>query len=350
MKKDKNMKVNREELIKALTAIKPGLSSTFDRMGLQTFAFVNGHVVSYGDELSIAYPVAGLEDITGSINIDKFYELLRKLTTDEVIITHNTQKNEINVRSGKVRAGLKLLDEVAFPVLIDTIQPEDWKQLPEDFLKGLTFAIPAASKKDDLRPVMMSLNITDTGYIEATDGYCLARYELSSQMPVETMLLPVSSAKELVKYPVTHIILQQGWSHFTDGDIIFSSRVYEGSFPAFKGVIPTEGTEIHFPESMFDMIARARIFVRDRIARNETVSITVDKGVVKVRGENLDEALWFEEQAEIDYDGEPIQISVAPEVLRDIFQKTTTTSHYKYSLTFRGENWVFVSMLKMRYN
>ena len=76
------MKIKKEELLKALAAVKPGLSSKDVIEQSTSFAFMGGHVVTYNDEIAVRYPV-DLE-IEGAIRANELYSFLSKIKDKEI--------------------------------------------------------------------------------------------------------------------------------------------------------------------------------------------------------------------------------------------------------------------------
>ena len=63
------MQINRQNLQKALEIVKPGLSNKEIIEQTTSFAFIDGKVVTYNDEISICHPVEGLT-LEGAVKAD----------------------------------------------------------------------------------------------------------------------------------------------------------------------------------------------------------------------------------------------------------------------------------------
>jgi len=107
------LKINKSNLQKALEIVKPGLASKELIEQATSFAFINGCVITYNDEISISHPVDGLE-LEGAIQAEKLYSILTKLKTDEIEVTINDK--EIILQSGKSKIGLTLQSEIKLPL------------------------------------------------------------------------------------------------------------------------------------------------------------------------------------------------------------------------------------------
>ena len=76
--------MKRIDLLKALEIVKPGLASKEIIQQTTSFAFIEGRVVTFNDEISISHPVPDL-DIQGAVQADELYKFLKKTKADEII-------------------------------------------------------------------------------------------------------------------------------------------------------------------------------------------------------------------------------------------------------------------------
>jgi len=190
--------MNKTNLQTALEIVKPGLAGKEMIEQSTSFAFMEGRVVTYNDEISISHPIEGLK-INGAVQAEELYELLSKLKKDEIEIT--TKGNEIILKSGRTKAGLTLQQEIKLP-LEEIGELGKWKPLPEDFLKHIKFAMAACSR-DMSRPVLTCVHVSKDGIIEGSDSFRIARCQLKTEMPVKTFLLPASSAIQVIRVEPT---------------------------------------------------------------------------------------------------------------------------------------------------
>jgi hypothetical protein len=56
------MKIQKTNLIQALEKVRPGLSAKEAILQSTSFAFLNGCVVTYNDEISLSHPVEGCDN------------------------------------------------------------------------------------------------------------------------------------------------------------------------------------------------------------------------------------------------------------------------------------------------
>lgn len=88
-----------------------------------------------------------------------------------------------------------------------------------------------------------------------------------------------------------------------------------------------------------DIIDRALIF-----SNTDLVDILIKNKRFKVSSKN--DTGWFEEEANSKYDGNEIQFTMNPNLLKDILSVTKNAIIGDDKLKFEGEDWVFVTVLQ----
>ena len=333
--------INRIELLKALEVVKPGLANKDLIEQTTCFAFMDGNVVTYNDEISIRHPIE--IDISGAVQAGELYSLLNKLTSDEIKV--ELTDNEILLSAGRIRSGLTLYQEISLPLdELGTIQ--DWYTLPKDFIEAMSFCLFSCSK-DMSRPILTCVHINGQ-IIESCDNQRLTQFTMDSPLNGEPLLIPVSSASQLIKYKLKEAApFDNGWVHFkTDEGTVISCRVYEDNYVDLSNIINQahEGKELKLPASTSETLDRAGIFTKQDFDSDQTVSISFSDKRMKVRAEN--EVGWIEEELNLLYDDEPVQFSIHPKLLQDILKKTNEFQISDGKIKFAKDNWIHVVALR----
>jgi len=332
--------MKRQSLLKALEIVKPGLANKELISQSTSFAFIKGRVLTYNNEVSISHPVPELK-IEGAIRAEELYKLLSKLEQDEVEL--ECSESEIILKSGKVSAGLTLQSEIKLP-LEEIGEHEKWKTLPDGFIKALKFCMFSCSK-DMSRPVLTCVNVRKDGIVESTDNFRVTRYQQKEAMPTNTFLTPVSSIRELVKYPIVKIAEGRGWVHFkTEEKTLFSCRIFEDRFPDTSPILEVKGKEIVLPKSIGESLDRASVFSKQEQFLNESIKITLSDEQMKICAK-MDGA-WFEETSHIKYREDPITFSINPTFLKEIVEQAGTCILGENQVKFTGNNWEHVIALQ----
>lgn len=331
--------MQKEKLLKALEIVKPGLASKEMIEQSTSFAFMDGRVVTYNDEVSISHPVEGL-DIEGAIKAEELYGLLSKLKEDDLELKHT--KKEIVITSGKTTAGITLQLEIRLP-LEEIEEQGKWKVLPEGFIDKLQFCLFSCSR-DMSRPVLTCIHVMQDGNIESCDNLRLTHYHQEHEMPVPTFLIPQSSAQLLVKYGVDKISEGKGWIHFkTDGGTVFSCRVFQDEFPDTSKILEVEGGEITLPRDMGEIVDRAAVFSKRDYALDEEVEISIEDGQMTVSARS--DTGWIRENTKVRHKGERINFSINPRFLKEILPIIRRGILGKNKIKFVGNGWQHVIAL-----
>lgn len=330
--------MNKADLIQCLERVKPGLSNKEMIEQSTSFAFIEGRVVTYNDEISISHPVPGLGDVTGAIKADELYKLLSKLSEDDIEVS--VSGPEVILKAGRSKAGFTLQTEIKLP-LDEVPAPSKWKDVPDGFLEAIRFTSSSCSR-DMSRPVLTCLNVRDSGVVEASDNLRITNYDLGNKMPVPTFLLPVTSAKEILAYKINKICKSDGWIHFkTNEDTILSCRIFEDKFPDVSKFFDVEGDEIKLPKDLHSALDKASVFAVDGEIMSVTLTLKPKKMIVRGRSTSG----WFEEEMPARYNGKEITFTTCPKTLQDITSQTTTCILGKNVMLFAGDKWKHVVSL-----
>lgn len=331
------MNINTAELVEALAKVKPGLSTKEFIEQTTSFAFMGDRVVTYNDEISISHPINEL-NIRGAIEAEPLYALLAKITRETIRIT--VKGKELLIRAGKLKAGMQLQQEIKLP-LEEIADEKKWKKIPDAkaFIKGLEF-VSFTCSKDLTRPVLTCVNVTRRGEVQATDMFRASTYDVG-KVPVKDFLIPVAAVRALSKFKVEHIAQTPGWIHFkTKEGTEFSARTFTGDFPDVSKHLSIEGYDVVFPTTMAEMVERSLVFTKKDILLNSSVEIVIGENKAIVKGK--DACGWFEESANIEYEGESLAFLINPLFLMDIVQEkkyTSTLSEDGAVILFEAKAW-----------
>jgi DNA polymerase III sliding clamp (beta) subunit (PCNA family) len=341
------MNISKLELQKALEIVKPGLANRDIIEQATSFAFINGRVVTFNDEISISHPIKNL-DIQGAVEASKLYKFLSKIKQDEIELEVN--ESGILLKVGRAKVWLVLHSEIKLP--LDSIQRKgEWKKLPDTFIKAVGFVMTSAGR-DMSKPVLTCVHVNKVGFTEASDGHKITKYEIGEEMPVDTFLIPAQSITTVVKMKPIYIAEGSGWIHFkSETDTILSCRLFEkDTYPDIKskGIYDVQGVELVFPKACVEIIERASIFAKKDHILDEEIEVNIENKKLKVR--SISDSAWFEEYTAIRYNKDPITILIHPNLLLDALKETyeCTLSEQVDKIMFKGKNWIYVAALRAR--
>jgi DNA polymerase III sliding clamp (beta) subunit (PCNA family) len=334
------MIIKKANLQQALEIVKPGLANKEIVEQATSFAFMEGRVVTYNDEISISHKVDGL-DITGAVKADKLYPLLAKIKKEEIDL--EIVKNEIIISSGRMKAGIFLQQEITLPLDQGVAEKGKWKNLPANFTKSLEFAMGSCAK-DMSKGVLTCVHIDKRGFIEGSDIYCLAKCDLKTELPIESTLIPASSAVQVVRVNPTKVASGNGWIHFrNNAGTIISCRTWEDVYPDSAKMDMIKGARLILPK-VDDALDRAAIFSKMDHILDEEVVINISDNRFKMRATSDDG--WFEEELNMKYSGAPIELAITPYLLRGILGETKACQYTENKLKFEGEGWFYITALR----
>lgn len=325
------------KLLTALEAVKPGLDKTEGVDQSNSFTFKDGKVITYNDEISISYPLEGL-NFEGVIRSDEFYQYLKRVKKNEV--EFSIIGNELEIKSGRSKAAIPLYTEFKLP--LDEINGErDWMDLPDNFREALKMAMGATDKSSS-DPLFSSLHITDEGYVEGTNSYKFMRYKLE-ELPVSTFLIPVSTVNELLKFDVTQVAQEEGWIFFLTSDgAQIACRTFIDKYHNPDSILFDEGEKIQFPKDINDILGKAEIFSTYQGVEG-TVDVLLKKNKMIFSAQS--EAGRFSEVANMEWDKEPVKFSIIPSLFKFILSNNTEGLLKDKLIKFHGDNWVYVGLL-----
>ena len=90
------MRINREELLKALESVTPGLSPKEIQEQTNCIVFHEGQIITFNDEISCSRE-SPLGDIEGAVRAIPLLTLLSKLTEEEIQVEHSKDKSELHI-------------------------------------------------------------------------------------------------------------------------------------------------------------------------------------------------------------------------------------------------------------
>jgi len=328
--------MKRQELLTALEKVKPGLANKEFIEQATSFVFMNGRVVTYNDEISVQYPVPDL-NITGSIQAKELYTFLNKIKDEEV----DVQQTEIELvfTAGKASAGFALNNEIKLPVL-QLEQDPKWLDLPDDFLEAMRFVLFNCAGSS-INPIFNCVHIRTDGYVESCDNNRLTVYKTALKKLKTSLLIPANSVRLLLQHKVVKMNLQNSWVHFTDGQLIFSCRLYEDKYPSTGQILQMEDAKpIVLPQSLVAVLERAVVFSSTDITPQVCVQAKHARLTISTRNNTA----WFKEWVKIDSPTEFVMY-VNPEFLLDIIKNTSTAELSGFKLKFTTDKWVHVAAL-----
>ncbi|MDR1529257.1 MAG: DNA polymerase III subunit beta [Burkholderiales bacterium] len=275
-------------------------------------------------------PVSEEQAIT--VSARKFQDLLRALP-EGAQISLDTQGSKMNVQAGRSRFHLQTLPATDYPRLSTGDDQSIKISLTQKNLRALLRQVEFAMAQQDIRYYLNGmLWVIDGSTLQlvATDGHRLAW----AQLPVEgsfnhkEVILPRKTVIELSKLltdneeEIVHLEIFSNCVRFSFASIEIISKVVDGKFPDYNRVIPS-GYTCHVNIDrllLFAALQRAAILSNEKV---RGVHLVLTKNELKIICSN-NEQEEAEEQLEVVYDGDDLNIGFNITYLLDVLQRLTS--------------------------
>lgn len=261
----------------------------------------------------------------------KLQDILRALP-DKTEVTLETKENRLQGKAGKSRFSLQTLPVEDFPKFPENTESQAKITVKQKELKHLLFLVQYAMAQQDIRYYLNGLLLLmEENHLKAvaTDGHRLAFALLALETPQEKreVILPRKVVLELAKQlndsdePITVEILQNQ-IRFTFSNVILISKVVDGKFPDYNRVIPVD----HQKQIDINRLLLLQTLQRASILSNEKfrgVRLILTTGNLRIVCNNAEQE-EAEEELEVQYDGEALDIGFNVTYLLDVLNNLTS--------------------------
>ncbi|MEW9899916.1 DNA polymerase III subunit beta [Chitinivorax sp. PXF-14] len=265
------------------------------------------------------------EDFSITVSAKKLQDILRAIP-DAATVTLDHADGKLTVKAGKSRFNLQTLPAEDFPKLAPAAGGQIAFALPQKTLKHLLSQVQYSMAHQDIRYYLNGLCIVTDGRelkLVATDGHRLAlvSHELDGEVEKSDLILPRKTVLELYKQlgdsdDAVNIEIGQNQVRFTFADVVLTSKVVDGKFPDYNRVIPTRNDK----HLVIDRQLLQQALQRAAILSNEKfrgVRVVLMNGMIRILCNNSEQE-EAQEELEIDYVGEPLDIGFNITYLLDV--------------------------------
>jgi len=329
------MKIQREEFLKALESVAPGLTTRESIEQSTCFAFKDGEIFTYNDEIMCSIP-APLE-IEGAVQSQPLLKLLHKIDDENIEVY--IVKRELRIKGHKKKAGIRM--EAAILLPIETVEiPSKWKKLPAKFDNALEIVCECSSK-DDSKFVMTCVHFHPQ-WLEATDSYQMLRFDVNTKVK-EACLVKKSAIKSIIGLDMCEIAETDSWLHFrNDAKLTVSCRKFIEDFPDMGEVLDITGKKVTLPKGVKDAADKAAIFSSEDVVSNN-INVHLSGNKVSIEGSNV--VGWYRESKKIKYSGPELSFQISPKTLCDVVDRNNTCEVTKNRLRIVTDDYVYISCL-----
>ncbi len=329
--KENKMKINREEFLKELEAVLPGLSLHGIIEQSSCFVFKNKKVITYNDEIACQH--SSCLAIEGAVPAMPLINILRKLK-EEVLIAE-IRSGELILEGKKRKVGIRIEKDILLP--IDAMEvPKHWIKLPEEFGEAIAIVQECAGK-DETQFIHLHPK-----WLEACDNYQVARFKIKTGVSKST-LIRRDSLKHIISLDMTKFSKTKNWIYFKNPTgLILSCRRWIEEFPDMSKILKTKGTPTTLPKGLKDAADRAEVFSAENVEDNQ-VAISLNRNRLKIKGTGT--SGWYKETKKIKYNGQPLSFTISPKLLIELVKKHNKCQISVKRLKVDGGRFVYVTAL-----
>ncbi len=250
-----------------------------------------------------------------TVSARKLQDILRSLP-DATTVSLDSQDAKLVLRAGKSRFNLQTLPAEDFPRLAEGTGEATIVRVAQKDLKSMLQLVQYAMAQQDIRYYLNGLLILveeEKLTLVATDGHRLAHIatSLDGTNQRAEAILPRKAVLELVKLlgdteDSVELQIQQNQVRCRFGEVDLVSKVVDGKFPDFTRVIPTSDTRrfVISRTQLQQALQRASILSNEKF---RGVRWVLTSNVLRIVCTNAEQE-EAEEEIEIDYSGEPLDI------------------------------------------
>lgn len=266
---------------------------------------------------------------SGKIVLPKYIvDIVKKLPTDKIEF-ELVEQFTVSIKSGMSEFKLNGYDADDYPDLPvineDKILSVD-SRLLRSMIKKTIFAISTNESRPILTGVLLNLEKEVLKFI-STDSHRLAVKEISIDnllnINFSNIVVPGKSLSELLKIledynTYVDIIVTDNQILFKINDLLFLSRLIDGTYPNISKIIPDNGkTKIILNnEDLLNAIERAALIAKE--VKNNVVKLTILEDNLIEISSNMMETGKVKEMVKVkDIIGEPVKISFNSKFLLD---------------------------------
>ncbi len=237
-------------------------------------------------------------------------------------VSFAAESESLAIAAGRSEFSIRLISGDEFPQLAGLdVEPVE---LPSEQLAAALKQVVLAASSDDSRPILTGVLLAaQSGGLRlvATDSYRLAMRDLADASVLDegsNVLMPSRALGELnrILAQADHVSVRLGSNEasFEVGPVTLVTRLIEGDFPNYRGLIPEShpNTLTVNRDELLDALRRVKLLAREstpiKIEMSadgmELVAVTQDVGTAR-------------ESLESTYDGSPLTVAFNPQYLLD---------------------------------
>ena len=270
-------------------------------------------------------------ELEGSLTISAhtFSGIAQDLPETADIRLFTDKESQLKIKSGRSSFELYALPADDFPNLKNDL-PKTKFEIDAPVLRNLLTYVSFAMATEETRYYLCGvyLHVHDGNKLRgvATDGHRLGCVEAECPEGAEEIpgvIIPSKTVSQLLKILAGQdgtvlVTLDTRQIQFTVGDVHFTSKLIDGTYPDYTRVIPTANGKVAVTKPEFLLKATKRVS-RISSEKGRAVKFNFQDGVIIVSSSNPEKGSAVEE-VDVNYSHDPLEIGFNSRYVRDILE------------------------------
>lgn len=334
------LRVNRIELLKALQTVSPGLSPKDIIEQSSCFAFKDGEVFTFNDEIACRMNTPLSAEIEGAVQAKPLIAILDKLT--EVELNISIGKGELLVVGKRREAAIRMEAEVTLPIDAAERPGKVWTPLHKDFVEAISIVQESAGR--DRKLFALTCVHVHPKWVEAFDNSQVTRYKLKTGIK-EKCLISKKSLQQIIYLEMKEFNETETWIHFRNSTgLVISCRRFLEEYPDLNDILNFDGEPTKLPDGLEEAAEKAEIFSQENADSNQ---IRIDLKAGKMRIQGIGNSGRYKEYKKVKYSGPDISFQIPPKLLIELLKRNSECEVSADKLKVSGEKWTFVASLNV---
>ena len=273
-----------------------------------------------------------IEEGSTTINAQLIYDIIKKLHDDSKIEIISNDGKILTLRSGVSKFSLSCLPKEEFPLIESKIQGHKITTKSQNIFNLIDktkFAISNEETRYFLNGLYFSIiNENDSSMLTfvGTDGHRLAKFSISNNVKSDDLngvIIPKKTINELYKLLSENsgdidIEISSNKIIFYIDNLVFISKLIDGTFPDYKRVIPKNNNEILDVNRshLLNAVDRVSTIVNEK---SPVIKFKLLKDLINLSTSNTDNSSATED-IEAKYAGKEIEIGFNAKYIMDILE------------------------------
>jgi hypothetical protein len=333
------MRLKRKELLQRLLMVQPGIAKRENSGIVQGSCVIlkRGRFYSFNQEVSCSLQSGLPAEWEGAIYAAKLEEILDKLPDEEIDVDMDAKAFTLKGKSArKVRLPFEEEQDNAYDLVE---RPKDWILLEPDWFEAVSLAVECTNKRGPLLNACIHIS---PSALEASDNVRAIRYRIKTFI-TQNVLVRGETVDAVSPFGMNKGCETQNWLHFRNPmGLRISVRKWESTeYPDLAEIMKVRGQKIVFKPGIVDVARRAGMFA----AETGAIQLKIDKETMLVVGSSVEGE--YEERSSVKWNGEAINVWVAPKMLMELVKTTNTCEVTPTTLRVKGERFTYVVGLEV---